>query len=155
MYFANRWHFQGLCWPDGISQKRTNMGLETHWPKEIRYLSLKKGHAMNKGQKTIYKKIKNSDRKCMVSIFSLKEFWLPPIRCWAYEHPSVEGQITSVACVPNGVKVRCRVIVLSLFPIGIHLLFHLYLDQSDEFLWQLPSREYDYEHWKELTWFYK
>lgn len=117
------------------------MGLETHWPKEIKYLFLRKGQSMNKDQRTIYKKIENPDRNCMVSIFPLKEYWHSPTMNWACEGPSVEGQITSVAYVYIVSKVRQRMITLSLFHIGIHLLLHLHFYQPDEFLWKLPRME--------------
>ena len=82
---------------------------------------------MNKDQRTIYKKIENSDRNCMVRTFPLKEYWLSPTMNWACEGPSVEGQITSVAYVYIVAKVRQRMITLSLFHIGIHLPTFIFL----------------------------
>lgn len=34
----------------------------------------KRGQAMNKGQRTIHRKMKNSDKNCVIRIFPLKEY---------------------------------------------------------------------------------
>lgn len=101
---------------------------------------------MNKGQRTIHRKMKNSDKNCVIRIFLLKEYWLPPIMYWAYESPSVEGQTASVACVHMVSKVRLRMITLSLFLLVSAYLSNYILTTLRNFFGNYQIGSYDYEH---------
>lgn len=106
---------------------------------------------MNKDQRTIYKKIENPDRNCMVRIFPLQEYWHSPAMNWSCEGPSVEGQIMSVAYVYIVSKVRQRMITLSLFHIGIHFSIYIFINLMN-FFGNYQEWSYDYEHWEDLIW---